>query len=114
MTSPIQHAAFTIERSYRASPARVFAAFSDEQAHYRWFVGGEGWKVGDYRHDFRVGGHEISRFEGAQIPGVFGNDTWYLDLVEPTDANGRIVFAYNMSRDGVTFSSSLAMPTWPS
>ena len=34
-----QHATFVIERTYAASPARVFNAFADRAAKARWFVG---------------------------------------------------------------------------
>ena len=42
---PIVHASFTIERSYAASPARVFAAFADPAQKRRWFAEGEGWEL---------------------------------------------------------------------
>ena len=32
-------------------------AFEDPEAHYRWFVSGEGWEIACYTHDFRVGGY---------------------------------------------------------
>lgn len=108
----VLHDTFTIERRFKANPARVFKAWSDRDAKFRWFVSGDGWKQrADYRHDFEVGGHESSRFSPTKAMGpitpdnVFGNDTWYLDIVE----NRRIAFAYNMSKDSVTFSSSLAV-----
>lgn len=71
MTSPTDvkphFGAFTIERTYKHKPERVFLAFEDPEAHYRWFVSGEGWEIKDYTHDFRFGGHEHGRFrpEGA-------------------------------------------------
>jgi uncharacterized protein YndB with AHSA1/START domain len=108
------HASFTIERTYRHAPARVFSAFADPEAHARWFVKGEGFVIADMVHDFRVGGHEVGRFGQTEAGPIFVNDTWYLDIVE----NARIVMAYTMSMvagsiDGgppshAPFSASLA------
>jgi uncharacterized protein YndB with AHSA1/START domain len=50
------HAAFAIERVYRAAPARVFAAWADRDAKARWFS-----CHGGYALDFRVGGRESNR-----------------------------------------------------
>jgi len=99
------HASFTIERVYRHAPARVFQAFEDSEALYRWFISGEGWEIGAFTHDFRVGGHDHSKFRPEGHPQWFGNDTWYLEI-EP---GRRIVSAYTMSADGKAFSHSLAV-----
>jgi len=37
----VTHATFLLERSYDASPARVFAAWADPAAKARWFAGPE-------------------------------------------------------------------------
>lgn len=107
----VDHGTFTIERKLKAPPAKVFHAWSDKSSRLRWFINGEGFKQQtDYSHDFKVGGHEMSRFSPSKAQGpiklddVFGNDTWYLDIAP----GQRIIFAYNMSKNGVTFSSSLA------
>jgi uncharacterized protein YndB with AHSA1/START domain len=97
-------AKFTIARTYRHSPERVFHAFEDEQAHYRWFVSGEGWEIDFYRHDFRVGGHAQGKFRMEGMQGWLGNDTWHLEIVKAL----RIVSAYSMTMDGKPFSHSLA------
>ncbi|MES1156353.1 MAG: SRPBCC family protein [Alphaproteobacteria bacterium] len=102
----VQHANFTIERTFDVSPERVFHAWSDEGARIRWFTEGEGFKRAEYIHNFRVGGRESSTFK-IEIMGKlsqFRNDTTYFDIVD----NTRIVFAYSMARDGVVFSVSLA------
>ncbi|SOB93938.1 SRPBCC family protein [Thalassospira xiamenensis] len=99
----VTHAMFTIERVYDASPARVFRAFSDADAHHRWFVAEEGWDVIEYNHDFRVGGREGGRF--SQDGKVFyHNDTLYQDIVP----DNRIVFAYTMDQDDKRISASVA------
>ena len=100
----VTHGSFHIERTFDASPARVFAAWSEPEARFRWFVSGEGFEVGDYRHDFRVGGHEHSRFRSQERNSTFTNDTWYQDIVP----DERIVFTYVMDEDSRRFSVSLS------
>ena len=39
----VQHATIVVERTYAASPARVFAAWSDKDALLRWGNPGETW-----------------------------------------------------------------------
>jgi uncharacterized protein YndB with AHSA1/START domain len=81
----------------------VFAAFSNQATKRRWFAEGEGWEVDEFTLDFRVGGHEVSRFRfrgGAPM----GNDTIYLDIVP----DQRIVFAYTMTAGDKRISVSLA------
>ena len=55
------HATFSLERTYPASPARVFRAFADAKAKALWFKGPDDW---DSRSemDFRVGGHQPKQF----------------------------------------------------
>ncbi len=100
--NPVVHASFTIERSYAASPARVFAAFSDPAQKRRWFAEGEGWEVEQFDVDFRVGGHERSRFRFQGGPPIT-NDTVY-QVIQP---NERIILAYTMTVDGAPISGSL-------
>ena len=99
----VVHNTFSIERTYPAAPARVFAAFANQATKRRWFAEGEGWEVDEFTLDFRVGGHEISRFRfkgGAPM----GNDTVYLDIVP----DQRIVLAYTMLVGDRRISVSLA------
>jgi len=81
----------------------VFAAFSNQETKRRWFAEGEGWEVDEFTLDFRVGGHEVSRyrFKGGS---PMGNDTIYLDIVP----DRRIVFAYTMIVGDKRISVSLA------
>jgi uncharacterized protein YndB with AHSA1/START domain len=97
-------AQFTIERTYKHSPDRVFNAFADSEALNRWFISGEGWEIGAFTHDFRVGGHDHSKFRREGHPDWFSNDTWYLEIAK----SKRIVSAYTMSAEGKPFSHSLA------
>lgn len=96
-------ATFTIERSYAATPARVFGAFADEQAKAAWFGGPDGWEEHERVWDFRVDGVEI--LSGRHPSGkVSAFHCTYHDIVP----GHRIVYAYRMALDGVPMSSSLA------
>jgi uncharacterized protein YndB with AHSA1/START domain len=100
----IAFGSFTIERKYKHKPERVFRAFEDPDAHYRWFVSGEGWEIDHYTHDFRVGGHEGGKFRPAGAPFTISNDTWYLEILKAR----RIALAYTMDMDGKPISHSLS------
>ena len=52
------HSTFVIERSYPATPERVFTAFADPAKKRRWFVDDRGIGVEGFEMDFRVGGSE--------------------------------------------------------
>lgn len=104
------HATFTVERSYRSSPARVFGAFSDAASKRTWFAEGPTFELDEYTLDFRVGGREFSSFRVSN-PGfesaAITNDTYYFDISE----GQRIVFGYSMANVGVPFSVSLTTIT---
>jgi uncharacterized protein YndB with AHSA1/START domain len=98
-----QHATFVIERTYPASPARTFAAWSDPANKAKWFAGPTGWKVAIREQDFRIGGRE--RVRGIFPDGhVSDFDAYYHDIV----LNQRIVYAYSMHVDEKRISVSLA------
>ena len=46
--SSVVHSTFSIERTYPSPPARVFAAFSNQETKRRWFAEGEGWEVDEF------------------------------------------------------------------
>lgn len=96
------HSSFVIERTYDATPARVFAAFSDPEAKNRWFVDGDGWGTDAYQLDFRVGGGETYRGRHGDMAVTF--DARYYDIVE----NERMVWAYDMTMNGNRISVSLS------
>jgi uncharacterized protein YndB with AHSA1/START domain len=99
----VLHASFTIERTYAASPARVFAAWADPKLKLRWFGGGDE-DIKDYQLDFRVGGREHS---AGGIPGGEGwyrYDALYQDIVP----NERIVYTYDMHIGEPRISVSLS------
>ncbi len=99
----VVHAMFTVERTYDATPARVFEAFSDTAAKRRWFAEGDGWTIDEFAADFRPGGIELSRFRYRDGPPM-RNDTVYQDIVP----NERIIIAYSMMIGDDRISSSLA------
>jgi uncharacterized protein YndB with AHSA1/START domain len=102
--TPAIHKTFTIERTYEASPERVFRAHSDPEKKRRWFAEGEGFVVDSYTLDFRAGGFERTRFRFGQDGPPMTNDCLYFDIV----ADRRIVFAYHMTIGGAPLSSSVA------
>jgi uncharacterized protein YndB with AHSA1/START domain len=102
MANPVVHGRLSVERTYPAPPARVFAAFADAGTKRRWLVEGEGVEVEEFALDFRVGGFERARFRfGGGAAGR--NDTLFLDIVP----DERIVFAYTLSAGEVRTSAAL-------
>ena len=95
-TQPVIHSTFVVERSYAATPERVFLAFADPAIKRRWFAEGESHTVESYDLDFRDGGteHYSSRFkEGTPIAGLtLTNENSYQNIVP----NRRLVFTSTM------------------
>jgi uncharacterized protein YndB with AHSA1/START domain len=100
---PIAHGDFSIERTYAASPALVFAAWSDIETKQRWFIGPEGWTPIRRELAMRTGGHEILR---GRFP--TGCETSYDAHFYEVIPNERIVYAYDMYLGDVHHSLSLA------
>jgi uncharacterized protein YndB with AHSA1/START domain len=92
----VKHSTFTLERSYAASPATVFAAWSDRDTKATWFAAEDG----RYSLDFRVGGTE-------SVHGHSGGDlvarSEYHDIVP----DERIVYSTALFTDGVLATMSL-------
>ena len=99
----IAFSTFVIERSYEATPARTFKAWTDPAAKARWFVGPAEWKQVERSLDFRVGGVErlVGEFPGGRTSAFTAR---YLDIVP----DQRVVYVYDMHLTGTFISSSLA------
>ncbi|TDV51965.1 SRPBCC family protein [Actinophytocola oryzae] len=62
----VKHSTFTLERTYSANPAQVFAAWADRDTKAKWFAANDT----AYTLDFRVGGAEAVHGrtdDGAEI-----------------------------------------------
>lgn len=103
--SPVHHGAFTIKRSYPATPTRVFEAWTDIALKARWFIGPPGWSLIRRTLDVREGGSEIlqGRFDRAEpLETLFS--ARYHQVVPQT----RLVYVYDMHLNGRHHSTSLA------
>jgi uncharacterized protein YndB with AHSA1/START domain len=99
----VTHSTFTLERTYDASPARVFAAFADAEQKVQWFTGPEEWTLDEFEVDFRVGGRETNSGRLADGP-KHTFEARYYDIVPEQ----RIVYAYDMLLGDERISVSLA------
>jgi uncharacterized protein YndB with AHSA1/START domain len=102
----VEHASFSIERVYDASPARVFSAWSNAEAKLRWFFCDDSWRLNEHDFDFRVGGRErlsVSPPGGQQHI----MDAHYQDIIE----GHRIIYNYAMYVGESRISVSLATVT---
>jgi uncharacterized protein YndB with AHSA1/START domain len=100
----VTHDTMVLERTYSASPSRVFTAWADPAAKTVWFAGAEPdeFASSGYELDFRVGGREFSRGE-APDGAVYTYDARYDDIVD----DHRIVYSYYMLRGDVRLSVSV-------
>jgi uncharacterized protein YndB with AHSA1/START domain len=96
-----QHGTIRLERRYKATATRVFAAWAEPKARAKWDVPGR-WVIAEQTFDFREGGREVKRF-GPQGDARLVADTLYLDIVPQR----RIVFSYSMTSRGTPISVSL-------
>ena len=88
----VNHATIIVERTYDASPERVFAAWSSVEALLRWNAMGDGWHAA-YDH-FRFGK------TGGE---TYISTSSYQDIVP----NERIISAGTMRRETTPISSSI-------
>lgn len=105
-TRSVIHDTFTIERTYPASPARVFAAFASEEAKNTWGDTGDlepapDSAPGDTESDFRAGGRE--RFSHVWQGTTYRYDALYYDIVP----DQRIIYSYQMYANDARISVSV-------
>ncbi len=96
------HDTFILERSFAASPARVWKAFADKTQKAKWFGGPPDWPVVERSMDFRIGGKDvdIGGPKGGPVSKYHGT---YMDIVE----NERIIISYEMYLDDKRISVSV-------
>jgi uncharacterized protein YndB with AHSA1/START domain len=100
----VVHAMFSLERSYDAPVARVWAAFTDEAAKAKWFGGPpDRCELLERQMDVRPGGREHlkGRWEGGTVSTF---DAVYHDVIP----HERLVYSYEMHLDDKKISVSLA------
>ena len=100
----VVHATFCLERTYDASPARIWKAFTDPTAKARWFGEPSGqFNLMERSMDVRPGGRE--RLKGRWRGGVTSTfEAIYYDVVD----HERLVYAYEVYLDDRKISVSLA------
>jgi uncharacterized protein YndB with AHSA1/START domain len=100
----VAHGSFSIDRTYAATPRRVFDAWSSQPVKNQWFGEGDDFlaSTDEYTLDFSVGGLERL---GGELPNgrMFGYTAVYHDIVDEQ----RIVVSYDVRIDGRRVSVSL-------
>jgi uncharacterized protein YndB with AHSA1/START domain len=96
-----QHATITFERSYSASPERVFAAFANPAARAQWSAGPNDAFFYDHT-DFREGGRDQFRCGPKNDPKLRG-ETIYHQIVP----NKRVISTETLDADGQRMAVSL-------
>jgi uncharacterized protein YndB with AHSA1/START domain len=93
----VKHSTFTLERTYPAAPATVFAAWADRDTKATWFAAGDA----GYALNFRVGGTESVHGTGGGVELLARSE--YHDIVP----DERIVYTTALFGDGVLSTVSL-------
>ncbi|WP_282942596.1 SRPBCC family protein [Paenibacillus sp. RC67] len=91
----IKHATFVVERTYAASPTRVYNAWTDPSAKAKWFSKPDVF-------EFRVGGREYSKGGPPEGP-VFTFDACYQEIIP----DQRIVYTYTLDSNETRISVSI-------
>jgi len=106
-TARVVHHTFTMERSFRVPPERVFRAFSEPEVKRRWIAEAGHQQVELFELDFRVDGAERvhMRFgDNTPFPGMlFARESRHFEITP----GRRIVMASSMNMGGRCISVSL-------
>lgn len=95
----VAHDTFTLERTYPATPSRVFAAWADPDTKARWFAP----DATEHTCDFRIGGTERNRGGGDPNGPVLCFESRYHEIVDAE----RIVFSSSLFADDDLVTVSL-------
>ncbi|MFD2057105.1 SRPBCC family protein [Mesorhizobium calcicola] len=98
----VVHSTFVIERSYPASPAKVYFALSNPAAKRRWFADPDNPMTHRHEMDFRIGGKEVNA-GGPKDGPIHVFNAVYQDIVP----DQRIVYSYEMLFGETRISVSL-------
>jgi uncharacterized protein YndB with AHSA1/START domain len=91
----LTHATLVMERTFKASPQRVFKAWENVEARERWQAPTPDVKLQYVEADFREGGRDLIRcYQANQL--VWEGQTHYLDI----RPNSRLVLSELVSGDG--------------
>lgn len=96
------HATIVMERSYTASPTRVFAAWSDLEARKRWSAPADDIRIEYEAANFREGGKDVSRCIEPGNADYVATVT-YIDIRQ----DKRIVFAEDVVHGNTRVSAAL-------
>ncbi len=103
----VTHATFTVERSYKAAPARVFEALSDPAIKRSWFAVSDHHELVAFDSDFHPGGAQHLHYkfgDNTPFPGVSLTDDGIFQAIVP---GSRIVITSRMAIAGAPMSVSL-------
>jgi uncharacterized protein YndB with AHSA1/START domain len=98
----IAHATIVMERTYQASPARVFAAWKDQNARERWQAPDPSIRIKFEKADFREGGRDVARCI-EEDGNEFLATLYYLDIRR----DERIVFTEAVAQGNANVSAAL-------
>lgn len=91
----IKHDTFSLERNYKASPERAYAAWADPEIKANWFP-----KADEF--EFRIGGREVVR--GSEPGGpIYTSVATYQEIVPDT----RIVYIITIDKGETRISVSV-------
>jgi uncharacterized protein YndB with AHSA1/START domain len=95
--------AITIDRMFGQPPAKVFAAFAQKEQKAQWFAGPTDGSEVERVLDCRTGGREV-----LEVRWPSGTVTRFEAKYHHVEAEGRLVYGYDLFIDGALYSVSLA------